>query len=97
MDLLKADYGVVGEGEKMLPWLATELTAGRKPLQKIFQSKPTETVWHKVVYDQEIADHYLSWGGMLNIQTKRGCPLLCEYCTYPLIEGRVGRVRAVGD
>jgi radical SAM superfamily enzyme YgiQ (UPF0313 family) len=27
------------------------------------------------------------------VQTKRGCPLLCNYCTYPIIEGRVGRAR----
>jgi radical SAM superfamily enzyme YgiQ (UPF0313 family) len=25
---------------------------------------------------------------MLNLQTKRGCPFSCFYCTYPLIEGR---------
>lgn len=31
--------------------------------------------------------------GIDSIQTKRGCPLRCEYCTYPLIEGRVGRAR----
>lgn len=30
---------------------------------------------------------YLSYGGMLNLQTKRGCPFQCSYCTYPHIEG----------
>jgi len=28
---------------------------------------------------------------MLNVQTQRGCPFRCAYCTYPLIEG--GRLR----
>jgi radical SAM superfamily enzyme YgiQ (UPF0313 family) len=28
---------------------------------------------------------------MLNLQTKRGCPFKCSYCTYPHIEG--GRMR----
>ena len=93
MDLLKADYGIVGEGEKLLPWLAAELAAGRKPLQKILRSRQDETVWPKVVYDQEIADHYLAWGGMLNIQTKRGCPYRCSYCSYPVLEGKAYRFR----
>jgi radical SAM superfamily enzyme YgiQ (UPF0313 family) len=31
--------------------------------------------------------------GIDAVQTKRGCPLRCEYCTYPIIEGRVGRLR----
>jgi radical SAM superfamily enzyme YgiQ (UPF0313 family) len=30
---------------------------------------------------------------MLNIQTKRGCPFQCIYCSYPLIEGRRYRMR----
>lgn len=93
MDLLKADYGVVGEGEILLPWLATELSAGRKPLDKILRSKPAETKWQKVIYDQTIADHYLAQGGMLNIQTKRGCPYRCSYCSYPVLEGKTYRFR----
>lgn len=36
--------------------------------------------------------YYSEWG-MESVQTKRGCPLRCEYCTYPIIEGRVGRKR----
>ncbi len=30
---------------------------------------------------------YIANGGMLNFQTKRGCPYRCSYCTYPRIEG----------
>lgn len=43
-------------------------------------------------YDDEPVDHYWKWGGMINIQTKRGCPGKCIYCTYPLIEGSGVRV-----
>jgi len=93
MELLKGDYGVVGEGEEMLPWLAGELAAGRKPAEKILRSKPGGAKWRKVVYDQTIADHYLAWGGMLNIQTKRGCPYRCSYCSYPVLEGKTYRCR----
>jgi len=34
-----------------------------------------------------IAQFYLEKSRMLNIQTQRGCPLKCCYCTYPSIEG----------
>ena len=36
-------------------------------------------------------DFYLARGGMLGLQTQRGCTLRCVYCTYPEIEGRVLR------
>ena len=36
---------------------------------------------------------YLRHGGMGNIQTKRGCPFGCIYCTYPLLEGSSVRTR----
>jgi radical SAM superfamily enzyme YgiQ (UPF0313 family) len=32
--------------------------------------------------------------GIESVQTKRGCALRCEYCTYPSIEGRQVRTRA---
>jgi len=31
---------------------------------------------------------YRREGGMSNVQTKRGCPFHCSYCTYPLLEGQ---------
>ena len=37
---------------------------------------------------------YLEFGGMGNLQTKRGCPFNCIYCTYPIIEGRRVRLRS---
>jgi len=40
---------------------------------------------------------YHSEGGMANVQTKRGCPFSCTYCTYPHLEGRVMRLRPVEE
>ena len=40
---------------------------------------------------------YVRSGGMANIQTKRGCPFNCKYCTYPLLEGGTFRLRAAGE
>jgi len=34
---------------------------------------------------------------MANIQTKRGCPFGCCYCTYPLLEGSRMRLRPVAE
>ena len=46
------------------------------------------------VPDHSLADaRYSERFGIESVQTKRGCALQCEYCTYPRIEGRVGRVR----
>ncbi len=36
---------------------------------------------------------YQKWGGMVGIQTKRGCPIGCIYCTYPVVEGKGIRMR----
>ena len=91
--LLKPDYGVLGEGEKILPELADSLCNG-KPFQKgIIKADKQGSYWKPVSYCKPIADYYLEWGGMLNIQTKRGCPNKCIYCSYPLLEGRKIRSR----
>jgi radical SAM superfamily enzyme YgiQ (UPF0313 family) len=34
---------------------------------------------------------------MANVQTKRGCPFTCCYCTYPILEGARVRLRPIGD
>jgi radical SAM superfamily enzyme YgiQ (UPF0313 family) len=45
--------------------------------------------------DRSIIDRrYFGVYGMDSVQTKRGCPLRCDYCTYPIIEGRKGRLRS---
>lgn len=36
---------------------------------------------------------YRSAGGCASIQTKRGCPFGCVYCTYPIVEGETVRCR----
>ena len=40
-----------------------------------------------------LPERYYSDYGIESLQTKRGCPLRCEYCTYPLIEGARSRMR----
>jgi len=40
---------------------------------------------------------YLRRGGTGNIPTKRVCVFKCNYCTYPLLEGKRFRARAADD
>ncbi|MCP4342706.1 MAG: radical SAM protein [Desulfobulbaceae bacterium] len=87
MELLQADYGVVGEGEVLTPWLASELAAGRRPTEKILRAEPEEGSWRPSNLTVSSAKYYTDHGGMLNVQTKRGCPYGCSYCSYPTIEG----------
>lgn len=93
---LDADYGIIGEGER-LGQLAAALENGgdvsRIPglLSRGDGGQPTRP-WRQAFPrrfdgDAPHLEFYLRRGGMLNLQTKRGCPFRCIYCTYPRIEG----------
>ncbi len=90
-----ADYGIAGEGEAVFSLLAEDLAAGRRPVTRILKNETPLTGAETAAAgrNQEYVDYYLRHGGMMNIQTKRGCPLKCEYCSYPALEGRVYRYR----
>jgi radical SAM superfamily enzyme YgiQ (UPF0313 family) len=98
------DFGVVGEGEKIFLQLVKSLEMGKdiSPSPALLMKGnplPALTRGAKVfpigAPDRALFQtrHYLEKGGMGNIQTKRGCPFSCIYCTYPLLEGREVRLR----
>jgi radical SAM superfamily enzyme YgiQ (UPF0313 family) len=101
-----ADYGVAAEGEEVLPRLLACLEAGGNPSllpgvvvpgQSAFiPPLPLDTVGTP---DRTLFDvaRYCREGGMANLQTKRGCPFGCIYCTYPLLEGRCLRLRPIAE
>ncbi len=99
LDLLGADYGIQGEGERAFCHLAEELAQGFAPNRKIWTGSTFQTgnQFGSLRRNPELAGQYLAGGGMLNVQTKRGCPLHCAYCTYPLLEGPCYRFRPAGD
>lgn len=106
---LGADMGLAGEGEVAFPWLLERLSAGQDLgdvpglyLPQGGLQSPRAFFPHlEAVPLASIADWFAGanqeqdlW---LPIQTRRGCPLGCAYCSTPLIEGRLIRKRSRQD
>ncbi len=97
-----ADFGVCGEGEvavvrllrgddpRQLPGLVYR-EKGRVVVNPRQPMSPSDIA--PAERRPELVDYYLRGSSMLSVQTQRGCPLRCCYCTYPLIEGRAPRPR----
>jgi len=106
MAYLDADYGVVGEGEEVLPRLVESIGQGGCPsslpgvlVRGVDGFRPPLPMERIAWPERSLFDvmRYQRQGGMANVQTKRGCPFACIYCTYPLLEGRRMRLRPIGE
>jgi len=97
----EVDYGVAGEGELALSAFI-EAMISERPLHNIDgvicrncqQSENKKRSYlsePKLNFEQNLLPFYWQSSGMLNIQSKRGCPYQCVYCTYPNIDGRIVR------
>lgn len=106
LEILKAiggDFGVIGEGERLrlladaleqktqdptvIPGVISPASSAADlppPLEAAFARQVRNDLAHY--------GFYLSRGGMMNLQTKRGCSFRCIYCPYPRIEGRSHRL-----
>lgn len=101
MQKLEADYGVVGPGEDALCSLLAALPDDKSSLSDIpgvivghgesasanicpDYGKPLQV---QTCHDPHLLEYYWKNSGMIGLQTKRGCPRNCVYCTYPLIDG----------
>jgi radical SAM superfamily enzyme YgiQ (UPF0313 family) len=104
LNYLQADYGILGEGEHAFVKLIHAIAQAKDPHgmrpPQLFNYAPDiiETLNDLPIPDRTDFDNsaYFKWGGMGNIQTKRGCPFNCIYCTYPVIEGKKIRQRHPG-
>ncbi|MFH1739202.1 MAG: radical SAM protein [bacterium] len=106
LDFLKADAGVIGEGEEVLCNLAAGLTDGKDLTAqpglllrgaRIVDVLPAEPpnlaemdLSHRSVVDNA---RYFREGAMAGFETKRGCNQKCIYCPEPGSKGSIIRVR----
>lgn len=103
LEFVGGDYGVSGEGEGVICELISTLEQGGIP-HKITDGSSSfrgDGDQGSAIYLPDMVDFYQARSGIMGVQTKRGCPFKCTYCTYPLIEGRQFRprnpVRVVDD
>ncbi|PIP07974.1 MAG: B12-binding domain-containing radical SAM protein [Syntrophobacterales bacterium CG23_combo_of_CG06-09_8_20_14_all_48_27] len=106
MSRLDADFGIIGEGERLQFLLQAlernESVSGLPGIvtmdSPVVFPEPWPRSFHRSFFrDHSHASFYLKRGGMLNLQTKRGCPFKCIYCTYPHIEGTRFRFAPPGE
>jgi radical SAM superfamily enzyme YgiQ (UPF0313 family) len=106
MDALDADYGIIGEGER-LALLLDAIETGKDPtaIPGVINRQTRKALpepWNEKFIrgfhgNHSHAQFYVKNGGMLNLQTKRGCPFKCIYCSYPHIEGHHHRLIAPAE
>lgn len=98
---IRPDFGITGEGEESLYRLLTDPVTSeyqdidglvfRNHEGVIINARRKNIDSIELQFEDSLVDFYWKKSGVLNVQTKRGCPYNCIYCSYPIIDGR--RVR----
>lgn len=91
-----ADFGIAGEGESAILDLVDAIANGTPPPRGTVLRKPAATL-AGARYSRQIAAYYDRETHNIPLQTKRGCPFHCVYCTYPSLEGSTLRLRPLDD
>ena len=106
LEYCSADYGIVGEGEVVFPRLLDRIERGARADDVQGVVVPGYGISPRQVeknLDTLPLPGYETWSGMedkdeiwLPVQSRRGCPLNCSYCSTSAIEGRMVRRRSPG-
>ena len=108
LQYLSLNIGIVGEGERAFVKYVEACQNGGSLdfISNLCRVRNGHFIINQIHYsngfslpDRSLLDNrkYLELGGMGNIQTKRGCPFSCTYCTYPAVEGCELRVRDAAE
>ncbi|MBI5026553.1 MAG: cobalamin B12-binding domain-containing protein [Nitrospirae bacterium] len=108
MKYLEIEIGIIGEGETAFPLFVDAIGNGGDVynIPNLCCIRDGQFLSNALQYnrlnfrpDRSLLNNrsYYELGGMANIQSKRGCPFKCAYCTYPNIEGSRLRLREPVD
>lgn len=109
LDYLGLELALTGDGEESMVELAKRIDRDqpiddlpglirRVEGQTVFANQPARSVDIDNLPSGFCAprpnlQRYIKHGSPIQVQTKRGCPLNCVYCTYNRIEGKAYRLR----
>lgn len=105
---LGLEFGIIGEGENAFREFIKRYEEGKDVYNipnlaylkdNTFYKNPIGLAGNFSGPARELLDNdkYFELGGTANVQTKRGCPFKCVYCTYPYLNGNRIRYRSAKD
>jgi len=106
---LDADFVMVGEGEISFPQLLEAIGGSRQfeTVKGLCYRQNGEVLSVAPERQEKFGgsgmENWIHWppyaraGGTWAVHTKRGCPLTCLYCNYPVMEGHQLRSRSASD
>jgi lipid biosynthesis B12-binding/radical SAM protein len=99
LDYVGADYGIVGDGGVLFGDLIEQLKGGQYVPSILGDTSPSRKgdMLIQPLWSKKLIDYYGKNMGVVGLQTKRGCPYSCAYCTYAAVEGAVYRSRDPGS
>ena len=87
-----ADAVVIGEAEELWPQLLADFACGK--MQKLYQATQRPDITHLPAPRRDLLTNKYF---VQTVQTSRGCPNNCKFCSVTLFNGGQYRMRAIDD